>query len=183
VRWYCREAGVRNLEKHIEKICRKLALETVSAAEGEEKLKWREDWYVRIPFDWLFIRRVGCLTWGLMPRSFGCLRAVSEKNLEEYVGKRVFTSDRLYEDKLPPGVVMGLSWTAMGGASLYIEVSSTRHRSGGGGSLSTTGQMGSVMEESTKIAYTFARKKLEEFQGDNVYFDSHDLHMHVPEVS
>ena len=44
VRWYCREAGVRNLEKHIEKICRKLALESVSAAEGDDTLKSREDW-------------------------------------------------------------------------------------------------------------------------------------------
>lgn len=52
----------------------------------------------------------------------------------------------------------------MGGASLYIEVQSVRHKSAGGGTLATTGQMGSVMEESTRIAHTFARRKLEEYQ-------------------
>ena len=41
---------------------------------------------------------------------------ISEDNLEEYVGKPIFTSDRLYEkDPLPHGVVMGLAWTSMGG--------------------------------------------------------------------
>lgn len=110
----------------------------------------------------------------------------------------------------------------MGGASLYIEVQSVRHKSSGGGALTTTGQMGSVMEESTRIAHTFARRKLEEYQvgglcgvcvwgvvdvggcgsqapssfflhppttkhntnphqPDNAFFDTHDLHMHVPE--
>lgn len=164
IRWYCREAGVRNLEKHIEKICRKLAHEVVQKEEGveskgpgeggkdgEDDVATREDW------------------------------AVTEKNLEKYVGKRVFTSDRLYEGGAPPGVVMGLSWTAMGGASLYIEVQSVRHKSSGGGTLTTTGQMGSVMEESTRISHTFARRKLEDFQADNAFFDTHDLHMHVPE--
>ncbi len=52
----------------------------------------------------------------------------------------------------------------MGGASLYVEVQSVRHKSSGGGTLATTGQMGSVMEESTRIAHTFARRKLEEYQ-------------------
>lgn len=169
IRWYCREAGVRNLEKHIEKVCRKLAHEVVQRAEGVESkgpeegeggeggnevgddVATREDW------------------------------AVTEKNLEKYVGKRVFTSDRLYEGGAPPGVVMGLSWTAMGGASLYIEVQCVRHKSSGGGTLTTTGQMGSVMEESTRISHTFARRKLEDFQADNAFFDVHDLHMHVPE--
>lgn len=42
-----------------------------------------------------------------------------------YVGKHVFTSDRLYE-VTPPGVTMGLAWTAMGGSALYIETTYTR---------------------------------------------------------
>jgi Lon-like ATP-dependent protease len=37
------------------------------------------------------------------------------------------------------------------------------------------------MEESTRISHTFARRKLEDFQADNAFFDVHDLHMHVPE--
>jgi Lon-like ATP-dependent protease len=46
---------------------------------------------------------------------------VTAANLEDYVGKPLFTSDRLYEST-PPGVVMGLAWTSMGGSALYIEV-------------------------------------------------------------
>lgn len=90
VRWYCREAGVRNLNKHIEKISRKLALQVVAEEEGAEltvEAKRKSD------------------TW-----------VVSEKNLEDYVGKPIFTSDRLYDkDPLPSGIVMGLAWTSMGG--------------------------------------------------------------------
>ncbi|CAN0515819.1 unnamed protein product, partial [Laminaria digitata] len=44
----------------------------------------------------------------------------------QYVGKPTFTSDRLYEGGAPPGVVMGLAWTAMGGSSLYIEAMAIR---------------------------------------------------------
>lgn len=46
--------------------------------------------------------------------------AIHESDLEGYIGKRIFLSDRLY-DQTPPGVVMGLAWTSMGGATLYIE--------------------------------------------------------------
>jgi len=90
VRWYCREAGVRNLNKHIEKIARKLALQIVAEDEGAEltqKSARKSD------------------TW-----------KVSDTNLHEYVGKPVFTSDRMYDkDPLPHGIVMGLAWTSMGG--------------------------------------------------------------------
>ena len=90
VRWYCREAGVRNLNKYIEKITRKLVLQIVAEDEGtelSEKSARKSD------------------TW-----------KVNEENLEDYVGKAIFTSDRLYDkDPLPHGIVMGLAWTSMGG--------------------------------------------------------------------
>ena len=162
VRWYCREAGVRNLEKHINKITRKLALQIVAEKEGTElngKTKRNSD------------------TW-----------IVSEKNLDDYVGKPIFTSDRMYEtDPLPHGVVMGLAWTSMGGSALYIETQAIKRgkdaegKQRGGGTLQTTGQLGDVMSESTKIAYTVSRARLAQTQPDNTYFDDCDLHMHVPE--
>lgn len=82
---------------------------------------------------------------------------VSNDNLSDFVGKPVFTSDRMY-DTTPPGVVMGLAWTAMGGSTLYIETVAKRggEKEGGGG-LVSTGQLGEVMKESTEIAYTFAK--------------------------
>ncbi len=90
VRWYCREAGVRSLNKYIEKITRKLALQIVAEDEGAELT----DKSMRKSNTWV----------------------VSEENLEDYVGKPIFTSDRLYDkDPLPSGIVMGLAWTSMGG--------------------------------------------------------------------
>ena len=62
-------------------------------------------------------------------------------------------------DRQFPGVVMGLAWTAMGGASLYIETSSVCAYGDRSCRLNSSG-MGPVMEESTKIAHTFARSKL-----------------------
>lgn len=162
VRWYCREAGVRNLNKYIEKISRKLALQVVAEEEGAEL---REE------------SKRKSNTW-----------VVSEDNLEEYVGKPIFTSDRLYDkDPLPHGIVMGLAWTSMGGSALYIETQAIRRgrdsegKPRGGGTLKVTGQLGKVMEESTQIAYTVARARLADIDPKSSYFDNYDIHMHVPE--
>lgn len=82
VRWYAREAGVRNLSKYIDKITRKLALQVVAEGEGAELTKKS----ARKSDSW----------------------TVTDENLEDYVGKHIFTSDRLYEkDPLPDGIVMG----------------------------------------------------------------------------
>ena len=75
---------------------------------------------------------------------------------------------------------MGLAWTAMGGASLYIETTKV-HTKGDRSSLITTGQMGSVMEESTKIAHTFARSKMHAIDPENKFFEENEVHLHVPE--
>jgi len=162
VRWYCREAGVRNLNKFIEKISRKLALQVVAEDEGAELTKDS----ARKSDSWV----------------------VSSDNLEDYVGKPIFTSDRLYDkDPLPHGIVMGLAWTSMGGCALYIETQAIRKgtdsegKRKGGGTLKVTGQLGSVMEESTQIAYTVSRARIAEIAPDSSYFDDYDIHMHVPE--
>ena len=62
---------------------------------------------------------------------------VEESQLHDYVGQPPFTSDRIYE-VTPPGVVMGLAWTSMGGNSLYVEAASVETGEGKG-SLRTTG--------------------------------------------
>lgn len=94
---------------------------------------------------------------------------VTSDKLKNYVGNPIFTTDRMYETT-PPGVVMGLAWTAMGGSTLYIEtaVSKSRNKASGddekhkgeeqeGGLLQSTGHLGDVMKESTLIAYTYAK--------------------------
>jgi len=98
------------------------------------------------------------------------------------------TGDRLYDkDPLPCGIVMGLAWTSMGGSALYIETQAIRRgvdsegKKKGGGMLKVTGQLGSVMEESTQIAYTVSRTQLADIDSSSSYFDDNDVHMHVPE--
>jgi ATP-dependent Lon protease len=162
VRWYAREAGVRSLAKYIDKITRKLALQVVaeqSKAPLTEKSRRKSQ------------------TW-----------EISEANLHEYVGKKVFTSDRLYQDgPLPHGIVMGLAYTSLGGSALYIETQAIRRgldkdgKPRGGGSIKITGQLGEVMQESSQIAYTVARARLADLDPSNQFYDDMDVHMHVPE--
>lgn len=160
IRWYCREAGVRNLEKHIEKICRKLATKLIEHRERSE-------------FD---------ATEPNTEESPSIELRVNENNLSEYVGKPVFTSDRLYEGKLPCGTVTGLAWTAMGGAVLYIEAISLP-KSEGSPVLKVTGQLGDVMKESSQLALLVARQKFKEhgLESNSKYFETHEFHVHCPE--
>lgn len=156
IRWYCRESGVRNLQKQIEKIYRKAALRVVR--DGDESI------------------------------------VVTKENLHEFVGNPVFTSDRMF-DTTPAGVVMGLAWTSMGGAALYIETLVTppsrtpssdgdggsSSSGGGGGSFRTSGNLGDVMKESSNLAFTFARGFLYGMDPENDFFSTANVTMHVPE--
>jgi len=92
-------------------------------------------------------------------------------------------TDRMFQDNddIPIGVIMGLAWTSMGGSALYIETKGLKKEGTGGGSLKVTGQLGSVMNESTQIAYTIAKSRVAHMFPDNTYFSNHDIHMHVPE--
>ncbi|XP_076748659.1 lon protease homolog, mitochondrial isoform X2 [Xylocopa sonorina] len=144
IKSYCRESGVRSLQKHIEKVHRKVAFKVV------KKETDRVD--------------------------------VTVDNLHEFVGKPVFTHDRMYE-VTPPGVVMGLAWTAMGGSTLFIE---TRIRKPpdakkAEGTLEFTGHLGDVMKESIRIAMTVARNFMSQVDPTNTFLNDAHLHLHVPE--
>jgi ATP-dependent Lon protease len=162
VRWYARESGVRSLAKYIDRITGKLALQVVAENEGAQLTEKSS----RKSNSWI----------------------VDDNNLSDYVGKPVFTKDRLYQEApLPHGIVMGLAYTSMGGSALYIETQAVRRgvdsegKRRGGGSLKLTGQLGSVMEESAQIAYTVARARLADLDPSSSFFDNVDIHMHVPE--
>ncbi|CAF5039404.1 unnamed protein product, partial [Rotaria magnacalcarata] len=157
IKAYCRESGVRNLQKHIEKIFRKVAFKVVK--EGEKKM------------------------------------IIDEGNLHEFVGKPVYTSDRMYE-LTPPGVSMGLAWTANGGSVLFIESRFTNpidafdtsssdkkddKTSGASGSLILTGKLGDVMKESCTIALTYAKSFLQQLDPKNRSLRVGHIHVHVPE--
>lgn len=117
--------------------------------------------------------------------------SVSDGNLTDYVGKPIFTSDRLYEST-PPGVVMGLAWTAMGGSTLFIETSSkspiektsetTENKpTAPTGTLHLTGHLGEVMKESSSIAHTYSLSFLAKNRPENSFLSKSHIHLHVPE--
>ena len=195
IKSYCRESGVRNLKKQIEKVYRKAALKIIQdlgedvlseekalteegkAAQEESK---KDDTDVtttpeNIEKETTEIPRVSLQVPDDVHVDIG------KENLKDYVGPPVFTSDRLYE-KTPPGVVMGLAWTSMGGASLYVESileNALSHASTP--RLEITGNLKNVMKESTTIAYSFAKSVVARKFPENKFFEKAKIHLHCPE--
>ncbi|HDP80561.1 MAG TPA: endopeptidase La [Spirochaetes bacterium] len=101
---------------------------------------------------------------------------ITAENLEEYLGKPRFTDDTLYSRKIP-GVVLGLAWTSMGGATLYIEATAIPSKARG---FKQTGQLGNVMKESTEIAYTYVSSRSNDYGFPKDFFENHFIHLHVP---
>lgn len=101
---------------------------------------------------------------------------VTESSLEKYLGKERVTFEEANEtDEV--GIVRGLAWTSVGGDTLQIEVNVMP----GSGKLQMTGQMGDVMKESAQIALTYVRSISESHKIEKDYFDTHDIHLHIPE--
>jgi Lon-like ATP-dependent protease len=107
---------------------------------------------------------------------------VTEENIEKFVGKPVFTHDRLYADT-PPGVVMGLAWTAMGGSTLFIETSLRKPTTDDkqDGTIKVTGHLGDVMKESIEIAHTYSKAFFDQVDPSNKFLVNSHIHLHVPE--
>ncbi|MCY3975034.1 MAG: endopeptidase La [Simkaniaceae bacterium] len=102
---------------------------------------------------------------------------VTPENLERYLGKPVFTSDRYYA-KTPFGVCTGLAWTALGGAILYVEAICTKSDKT---RMQLTGQAGDVMKESARIAWSYAASVCGEFTSSDQFFPGMEVHLHIPE--
>ncbi|CAE6123003.1 unnamed protein product [Arabidopsis arenosa] len=188
---YCREAGVRNLQKQIEKIYRKIALKLVREGAVPEEPPVAVD-----PEEAEIVADVGespenhtveenPVSSAEEPKEVAQTEKIAiekvmidESNLADYVGKPVFHAEKLYE-QTPVGVVMGLAWTSMGGSTLYIETTVVEEGEGKGG-LNITGQLGDVMKESAQIAHTVARKIMLEKEPENQFFANSKLHLHVP---
>jgi len=100
---------------------------------------------------------------------------VSEKEVKEYLGNPLFNPDDVFEDVA--GVVTGLAWTSMGGATLQVEATAMPSKTKG---FKQTGQLGSVMVESSEIAYSYVMAHLEKYGAAADYFDNHFVHLHVP---
>jgi ATP-dependent Lon protease len=134
---YCREAGVRNLEKQLSRLIRKAIME-------------------------------------LLERDLARL-SISKAQIETFLGKPPFSDDKPMRGV---GVVTGLAWTSMGGATLSIEANKIHSLNRG---FKYTGRLGEVMRESAEIAYSYVMGHLAEFGGDARFFDETLVHLHVPE--
>lgn len=196
IKSYCRESGVRNLKKQIEKVYRKAAFNIVQdlgeevlseevalteegkAAQVESREHEPSD-PADVPLEpeksTTETPRLGLK----VPESVHL--SIGRDTLKDYVGPPVFTADRLY-DRFPPGVTMGLAWTSMGGAALYVECileNALTHQSRPG--LEITGNLQTVMKESTHIAYSFAKSVMAREFPENRFFEKAKVHLHCPE--
>jgi ATP-dependent Lon protease len=138
---YAREAGVRNFEKYLDKIHRKLAKIVVLEDKGGEKF----------PID--------------------------KAAVQKFLGKAIFNEDDI-KQATRPGMSVGLAWTSMGGDTLIIEAVANPGKEG----FKLTGQMGSVMQESAGIAYTYVRHiASEKYTIGAEFFEGRQIHLHIPE--
>jgi ATP-dependent Lon protease len=99
---------------------------------------------------------------------------VEEADLKEYLGSPIFRDER---NLTGPGVVTGLAWTAMGGATLSIEAARTHSYTRG---FKLTGQLGDVMRESAEIAYGYVMANAARLGADPEFFEKGFIHLHVP---
>lgn len=136
---YTREAGVRELERQIAKLCRKVARKVVGEKPKELTI-------------------------------IDAQRPVELLGPYEYSELRAETQPQI-------GVAVGMAWTMAGGDILSIETSVMK----GKGALTLTGQLGDVMKESAKAAYSYLRAHADELKISPNFYRSNDLHVHVPE--
>ncbi|KAF8271154.1 hypothetical protein EI94DRAFT_1770519 [Lactarius quietus] len=158
IKYYCRESGVRNLKKHIDKIYRKASLKIVEdlgedafpEAEAQPTAASAADQTVptqdppkittekRKPFK--------------VPDSVHIL--ITPENLKDYVGPPVYQKDRMYVRAPPAGVSTGLGYLGNGsGAVMPIEATMMP----GKGGLQLTGKLGEVIRESAQIALSWTK--------------------------
>lgn len=134
---YTREAGLRNLEREIGSLCRKVAKKFVFG--HNEKI------------------------------------VINAQSIPELLGPpRFIKEEKLKENQV--GISTGLAWTQAGGEVLYVEALKMR----GKGGLILTGQLGDVMKESARAAWSYARAHYEELGIEDDFFDMYEVHIHLP---
>ncbi len=96
-------------------------------------------------------------------------------NVSKYLGSIKITSEAKART-MTPGVTMGLAWTPTGGDLLFVEATAMKGKKG----LTLTGQLGDVMKESATASLSFIRANALSLGIEEDYFESHDIHIHVP---
>ena len=154
---YAREAGVRNFEKNLDKIHRKLAKQLVETGEAGGKSGEAGKSGEEAGEEERFV--------------------IDKALIEKHLGKPVFPEGEVKKADRP-GMSIGLAWTSMGGDTLVIEAASVPGKSG----FTLTGKLGDTMKESAAIAMTVARKiGIERGGVSPSWFDENHIHLHIPE--
>jgi ATP-dependent Lon protease len=156
---YTREAGVRQLERTIGNLARKIALKVAEASPIAEAGTGNNK---------------GPASSGQM-ESTSAKYVITAKDIKEYLGPPRFYPESARED-LPAGVATGMAWTEMGGEVLFIEATLLP----GGGGLTLTGQLGEVMKESAQAARSYLWAHALEFGIDAEVIKQNGVHLHVP---
>lgn len=168
---YAREAGVRNYERCLDKIHRKIVTEfmleadkklneAIKSAKSEKK---SADEIAKLNINQFFDAS----------KSY----EIDASDLEKYLKKPIFDESEIKKADIP-GTAIGLAWTSMGGDTLMIEATSFL----GKGGLVLTGQMGDVMKESCSIAFDWARRfVIERKIKKSDWFEKNIVHLHIPE--
>ena len=160
IRFYTREAGVRNLERELSTIARKAVKDIIVAEEAEAgKTKTAK-----------------AKTADKKKAKKAKPVVVDAKNLEKYLGVIKYRYGEA-EEKDHIGVTTGLAWTEVGGDILFIEAVDMP----GKGKITQTGKLGDVMKESIETAYSVVRSHSEKLGINPEVFEKTDVHVHVPE--
>jgi ATP-dependent Lon protease len=162
IRYYTRESGVRNLERELAKICRKVVKELTLAETGKPAKKAAE--------------AAPAKGKPAAKKRASAAVKVDSKNLDKYLGVRRFDFGRK-EQQNEVGLVTGLAWTSVGGDLLSIEASVVP----GKGKLTLTGQLGDVMKESIQAAQSVVRARSQRLGIEPDFHGKYDIHVHVPE--
>ena len=104
-------------------------------------------------------------------------RTVKRKDVALYLGKRKFFDEEIEERLENPGVAIGLVWTEVGGDITFFEAT----RVPGNKGYMLTGQLGDVMKESAQAALSYIRSRAGSLGIDPEFFNTTDLHLHIPE--
>ena len=154
IQFYTRESGVRNLEREIGNICRKVARSVVNSLSTKENGKKGDGQGDKKP-----------------------AKAVIQGNtVSEYLGPQKFRDLEL-EKQNEIGATTGLAWTEVGGSILTTEAAVMEGR----GKLITTGKLGDVMQESAHAAMSYIRSRAQLLGLPRDFYRNLDIHVHVPE--
>lgn len=162
VTYYTKEAGVRNLEREIGTICRKVARKHLSKRENQQAMP-------RIVTE----QAVSSIS---TQGDFKIIETITVKSVQHYLGARKFRVGLQQADH-EIGLCTGMAWTEVGGDLLVCEVVVLP----GKGKLTITGKLGEVMQESAQAALSYVRSRAQFLDLSADFYQKIDVHIHIPE--